>query len=166
MSDLAKAAIVEIILADYVATDAAGKGNLIGAGVALLGFEPAAGVTSKFGAWISIHVPTHLCPVEVPVEIALVDASGELVSMPGPLGEPQPFRVAQIVMIEKPTVPVPVAQRDHIGARSQVVFDFSNGLPLVPGGLYELRVRIDGDDATTRSYPFGVLGAMPPPVIG
>lgn len=167
MSEIARQATVELALADFAVSDPAGKVNVIGAGIAVVGFDPAQGLSSRFSLWISIHVPTKLCPAEFPVEVALVDAMGELVTLPGPAdGTSQPLRIAQVVNVERPHAQLAAATRDHIGSRVEIVLDFSNGLPLAVGGTYEWRVRIDGDDTRTWSYPFAVTGPGQGPVIG
>ena len=165
MSEIAERASTEIIVADFAIVDQAGKSNIVGAGVALLGFDPQQGLTSRFSVWVSVVVPTSLCPVEFPVEIALVDAAGDLVQIPGPAGL-QTLRIAQIVTAEKPSAQVAMAQRDHIGARIQLVMDFGSGLPLTPGANYEWRVRVDGDESGQAVYAFGVWGATAGPVVG
>lgn len=164
MSEIAERVKVEIVLSDFALVDpGSGKGNIVGAGVAVLGFGN--GLSTRFSLWIAILVPSALCPVEFPVEVQLVNADGSLVSFPGPEGQ-QNVRVAQIVQAEKPTAQIPTALRDHIGSRVQLVLDFGNGMPLAPGAAYEWQVRIDGDDARTWSYPFAVFGGLPGPVIG
>jgi hypothetical protein len=165
MSDIAERSSIEIIVADFAIVDSAGKSNLVGAGVAMLGFDPRQGLTNRFSLWVSILVPAVLCPVEFPLEIALVDSLGELVLLPGPVDR-QVLRVAQIVTAEKPAAQIPMAQRDHIGSRVQLVLDFGSGLPLAPGSNYEWRVRLDGDEDHQKVYPFGVLGPGVGPVIG
>lgn len=165
MSEVAQLSIAEIIVADFAMVDSAGKSNIIGAGVALLGFDAQQGVTTRFSVWVSVLVPTELCPVEFPVEVALVDSAGELVQLPGHDG-PQPLRIAQIVTAEKPSAQVSMLQREHIGSRVQLVMDFSSGLPLAPGVNYEWRVRVDGDEARQVVYPFGVWGPGAGPVLG
>jgi hypothetical protein len=165
MSEIAQHSVAEVIVADFAIVDTAGKSNLIGAGVALLGFDAQQGLTTRFSVWISVLVPTELCPAEFPVEVALVDAAGELVQMPGPAG-PQPLRIAQIVTAEKPSAQVPMIQRNHIGSRVRLVMDFGSGLPLAPGSNYEWRVRLDGDEVQEVTYPFGVWGPGASPVLG
>ncbi|MCM3657771.1 hypothetical protein M3147_10960 [Agromyces mediolanus] len=166
MSDIAQAATVNIVLADFANNDAGGKGNIIGAGITLVGFDFQQGVTSKFAIWISVRIPIEFCPAEFPLEMAIVDADDNLVSLPGPAGESQPLRIAQIVSVERPNVQVPAALRDHVGGQIQFVFDFNNGLPLAPNGRYEVRVRLDGDDSRTWKYSFAVVGQAPGPVVG
>jgi len=166
MSEVAKNAVVTIVLADFAANEASGKANVIGAGAAILGYEPAMGITSRFALWISVRLPTSLAPVEVPVEISLVDAQGNPVLLPGPAGEPQAMRIAQMTQFEKPTVQVQTLLRDHIGSSVQIVLDFSNGLPLAPNGVFNWQVRIDGDADLQWHYPFAVAGPPTPPVIG
>ena len=167
MSDIAKDASVNFVIGDFAMVDPlSGKGSIVGAGVAVLGFDPAQGLTSRFAVWISVALPGGLLPAEFPIEIALT-SNGELVNLPAQTGTPpQPLRIAQIVQLDKSQIPAPAVVRDHVGSRNQIVLDFSNGLPLSPNGTYEWQVRVDGDDSRVWSYPFAVSGPMPGPVIG
>lgn len=165
MSEYAKLATVDLALTDFANTDSAGKGNLIGAGVAVVGFQAPQGLTARIALWVAVHLPTALCPAEFPVEISLLDGAGELFNLPGPSGD-QPLRMAQIVTLEKPNLPIPVVQRDHIGSRSQIVVEFAGGLPLVPGQVYTWQVRLDGDVDRQWTYPFAVVGPQPSAVFG
>jgi hypothetical protein len=167
VSEIAQAATVSILVADFASNDAIGKGNIVGAGVAGLGFDPQQGLTSRFTLWISVHIPTSLCPAEFPLETALVDVNGQLVNLPGPFGsDGQPLRVAQLLQAEKPNMTFNAAQRDHLGSRMVVAIDFGSGLPLAPGGLYTWRIRLDGDDTRTWEYPIAVAGPPTAPIIG
>ncbi|WBU38189.1 hypothetical protein [Homoserinibacter sp. YIM 151385] len=165
MSEIAEAASATIVLSDFAAVDAVGKTNVIGAGVAMLGFEPQQGLTSRFTVWVEIWIPSNLCPAEFPVEVAFRDASGALVSLPGPTGL-QPLRIAQVVTAERPSGLIPASSRDHIGSRVQMVFEFGNGLPVPFGANYSVQLQIDGDSSRQWLYPFAVGGPPPGPVMG
>ena len=165
MSEYSENARVAIIMADFANTDAAGKVNIIGGGVELVSSDPATAMTSRFILWADVRIPSAMTPAEFAVEMALIDSMGNLVEAPGPAG-PQPLRIAQVVQIERPLPQLPNNQRDHIGARAQMVFDFGNGLPLQPGGNYEWRLMVDGDEDHQLSYPFAVVGPQPGPVFG
>lgn len=161
MSEIAENASVTILVADFANVDAAGKINLLGAGVAMVGFDPMQGLTSRFSIGVVIHVPTKFLPADFSFEISLVSQGGELVMLPGP-AEAQPLRVAQPVSMDRPNVSSSPAIRGHIGSNHQAVLDFSNGLPLAVGGLYEWHVRIDGDVDRVWTYPFAVAGPQGP----
>lgn len=167
MSAVAEQASVTLVVSDFANTDAAGKLNVLGATVAVLGFDPMQALSSRFSLAVVVRVPGRLLPAEFTVEVAL-RSGGELVQLPGPAGETQPLRISQVVSLDRlgaDRVPSP-AVRDHVGASHTMVLDFNTGLPLVPGGLYEWQVRIDGDDSEVHAYPFAVVGPPPPPVFG
>lgn len=167
MSDIAKNCVVNLNLADFANTDGAGKVNVIGAGVSVLGVDVSQGLSARFTLWVNVQVPSSYCPAEFPVEVALLDGKGDLIALPGPVdGATQPLRIGQVVHVERPSATLSPGIRDHIGSQVQMVFDFSNGLPLAIGGLYEWRVRVDGDDTIEWRYPFAVAGPPPGPVIG
>lgn len=167
MSVIADNASIEVVVADFALAEPSGKVNILGAGVATLGFDPQQGITSRFSVVVFIHVPSNLLPAEYTLEIALY-SGGELVQLPSPFGgASEALRIGQVVQQEKANNPaMSVAQREHTGARHLSVIDLGNGLPLIPGGIYEWVVRIDGDEDSKVTYPFSVAGPPPAPVIG
>ncbi|MBX3194727.1 MAG: hypothetical protein KF727_06455 [Microbacteriaceae bacterium] len=165
MSQIAEQATVAITFADFGNVDSTGKINIVGGGVAVSGFDPGAGLTSRFSLWVQIWLPAVLTPAEFAVEVALVDPAGTLVMVPGPSGA-QPIRIAQVVTAEKPTVQLASSIKDHIGSRLNLMFEFGSGIPLAPGANYVWRVMIDGDEARVWEYPWSVAGPPPGPVIG
>lgn len=166
MSAISERAVVDIILADFAMVGGDGKLSVVGGGVAVLGFDPTAGVSTRFSLVVAVTVPTELCPAEFPVEVSLY-SGGELVKLPDLAGEGSPLRVASIVRLEAPAHPaLSVAQREYIGSRHFFVLDLGNGLPLAPGGTYEWRSRIDGDDDHQAVYAFAVAAPPSAPVFG
>lgn len=166
MSAASEAAQLQLVLADYAQASPDGKVHIIGAGVANVGFDPTSGVTARFSLYVSTLIPAALCPVEVALEIALYQ-EGALFELPSASGVGQALRLGQVLNIEAPNNPMmSMAQRAHAGSRHQAVFDFGNGLPLVPGGTFEWQVRLDGDGENAVSYPFTVAGPQPGVVIG
>ncbi|NTW41771.1 MAG: hypothetical protein HGA44_18140, partial [Cellulomonadaceae bacterium] len=105
MSEIAAAAHVQATLCDFALSDAAGKVNIIGAGVAGLGYEPTSGTTTRFSLVVDISVPGEMCPLDFALEIALLDASGDIADVPGPAG-PQKMRIGHMVRMEKPVPPL------------------------------------------------------------
>lgn len=166
MSEIAENAVVNLIVADFANDDGSGKINVLGKGVAILGFDARAGVTSRFTVAVDVWLPTRFAPAEFPVELALLEASGDLVAMPGP-GGAQNLRIAQVVNIQRSPM-TPAASAEHIGSGSRINFnlDFSNGLPLVPNGRYIWRVQLDGDETRSWTYPLAVAGPGKGPIIG
>lgn len=166
MSEASEQVSLQVLLADYAQATTEGKVSIIGAGVATLGFDFRQGGTSRFSLYVATQVPTALCPVELTLEVALY-SNGELVQLPGPAGEAQHIRIGQVLAVEVPNNPLmSIPQRNHTGSRHQAVFDFANGLPLTPGGNFEWRVRVDGDEDRQIVYPFAVAGPPPDPVLG
>ena len=152
-----------ITIADFVNVDAGGKANVIGGGVLLLGFDPQQGVTTPFAIFVRLvsPVPTTDHPA---VEIVLVDASGQPVQVPGPMGENQAIRISQVIEFSAPAVPGVHIPAGAIPSVSQFAINFSNGLPLAPGHSYSWRVQLDHDIVTSES--FYVPQPSPGPVIG
>lgn len=164
MSRVADEAELSIFMADFANVDAAGKLNLIGGSVAVLGFDPQQGVTSRFSVAVSVHLPYELLPADFTFEIALVDGR-DLVNLPGPSG-PQPLRISQNVAVERPSSGLSSSVREHLGGNQISVLDFSNGLPLRVGGTYGWRVGLDGGMEKQWVYPFAVSGPPDLPVAG
>lgn len=166
MSEIAGAATVDILLADFANSDAVGKGNIVGSGLAVLGLDQQ-GLTARFSLIVLVHLPDAHLPSEFPLEIALLDDAGQIISIPGAVpGEPQMLRIAQIVTMEKPSLPMlPIAARIRLGARHQSVIDFANGLQLTPG-VYSWRVLLDGDESVEWRYNFAVPGPSSGLVVG
>lgn len=166
MSEASESAELSIQLADFALTDPAGKLNIIGGGVAALGYSPESGTTTRFTLVATAKVPARLCPLEIVLEFALLDALGNTVELPGPAGTPQKLRIGQAARVEKPGIPGGPSFPDTIPARYVTILDFSNGLPLALGQAYAWQFRIDGDTENAVTEHFLVPGPPPPPVFG
>jgi len=166
VSDVFEGATVRLLLADYAAVDAAGKLNVIGGGITLVGFNPQAGLTAPFAVVVSVSVPPELYGAECSVEIVLEDDGGGAVSLPGPAGEVQSIRVGQAVIFERPVFNGSHVPQGAIRARTHWVMAFSTGLPLAIGQRYVWRVRIDHETRPDWTEEFFVPGPMPGPVFG
>ncbi|HEY9310225.1 MAG TPA: hypothetical protein VIP82_20675 [Microbacterium sp.] len=164
MSEVSQHASLSLILADFAMMDATGKLSVVGGGVAMLGFQPEQGLTTRISLVAIVDVPSAYLPAECAIEVML-EQHGELVQLPGPAG-PQALRIGQATTIEKPQLPGPVSVRDQLSSRHIVVLDFGTGLPLAPGGVYNWVLQIDGDEANRLRYPFAVAAGAIPPVIG
>lgn len=165
MSAIAESALINFLMADFANTGADGKAYVNGGGVAIVGFDQNSGLTSRFSLFVDVLIPGKLAPAEFPVELALLNGMGNIVSTPSPVG-PQAVRIAQVVNVDRLNGPYSSLIKDHVGTRAQIVIDFGNGLPLTPGEIYSWRVEVDGDDSAQRTYPFAVIGTPPGPVIG
>jgi len=165
VSRIAETATVSLALADYASTDISGKTHIIGQGVAVIGWNPEMGVTSRFALIIDVRLPIEFSGAEFPLEIALLDEAGELALVPGPSGM-QPLRVAQVVqgVADIPRLGQKVA--DHTGVHINVIFDLGTGVPLALHGLYTWRVQLDGDESRQWLHNFAVTGPPPGPVFG
>lgn len=174
MSEVSEEASVKILLAEYAATDPAGRVNIVGnttlvvgpGGLPGQGLAP--GFTPPFSVVAIVTVPPRLTGQESSVELQLEDAAGDAVAIPGATGEPQVMRVAQAVTFEDPVAGAPGAgvPRRTLRPRFQWVLNFPGGLPLALSQLYTWRVKIDmssRDDWCEQMY---VAGPPPGPVIG
>jgi hypothetical protein len=171
VSEVSDNAAVRTLLADYAVIDAAGKLNVVGGGVTGVGQNPNTGLTLPFALYVSVTVPPGLYDKQCSVEIALEDAAGKLVNVPGPAPDmpTQPLRVGQAVTLEGPRFNFPQqvnVPRRYLPARAQWVMSFATGLPLAAGQGYTWRVRIDGETRDDWVEKFVVFGPAPGPVIG
>lgn len=171
MSDVSDTATVRLLIADYASVDVAGKLNVIGGGLTVIGQADRVGpggptgFTAPFGLVVSVGVGPTLYRSECALEVALEDSKGEVVELPGPAGQPQKMRIAQNVVFEEPNLPAGVP-RSSLRARSLLVLMFNGGLPLAIGQRYVWRVRIDHDTRDDWTEEFSVPGPPPGPVIG
>lgn len=165
MSEIAANAKVNLAMADFAADDAAGKVNVIGKGVAVVGYNPQQNISTPFVLVCDVWLPTAQLPVEFPIEVALLDQAGEVVDLPTPAGT-QKLRIAHVADMKYPTGPISNATSKHIGGRHNLTVNFNTGLPLAPNGLYTWRVEIDGDEDYKWTYPFAVAGPPSAPVLG
>lgn len=165
MSAASEAARLTIIVADFINTDTAGKINILGGGVALIGFDPLQGITNRFAVYAHADFPASVLPADVSVELALMIGEEVVVTAGGPIG-PQAIRVAQTPTVDRANLPIPVHLRDHVGGSTNVILDFGNGLPLQPNTNYEFRFQIDGDADNELRYPLSIVGPPASAVVG
>jgi hypothetical protein len=164
VSEVAESARVTLFVADYAAADAVNKINCLGVGWQFAGVDPQTGSTAPQSVVLMVDVPPVHIGETFALEVALYDeAANELVSVPGPVGDPQPLRIGQPVTAERPVFPgLHGAGWPH----TQLIVNFPNGLPLMPGRRYTWRARIDGDDEHRWEASFHVVGPPSGPVIG
>lgn len=168
MSEVADAATVRVLLADYAVAEA-GKINALGAGVNVVGINPGGrGLTSGFAVVVQVSVPRQFYDAECSIEILLEDAGGKLVAIPPSPGlPPQPIRVGQVTRFNPPRLPQPVsAPPSYLPGRVQWVLNFTTGLPLAPGQGYVWRVKIDDTTKDDWLERFVVIGPPLGPVLG
>lgn len=141
-----------VLIADFVNIDAAGKVNIIGGGIQFLGGDPDTGLTAPFSVYVNITVTIPLFEeTSVPVEIVLVDADGQPVTVPSPEG-PNTMRFSQEVDLRHTLRPE--VQHPPIGfpGSSNIVLNFPEGLPLTPGSSYEWLVLMDGSRLASTTF--------------
>lgn len=157
---------VAIILADYVGIDAGGKVNAIGAGFTLTGVQPH-GLTAPMHVVALIDLPGKYSGREFAFSLELWDDdTQEVVQMPGPSGQPDTMRIAQLVKGDRPQAPGLLYLPETMFVRVQVALAFVNGLPLAPGRFYSWRAQVEGQHRKDWSARFHVAGPPPPPVFG
>lgn len=163
MSDASDAITATILLADFANISSDGKLNLIGGGIQLLGFNPEQGLTAAFTVYVGLSSPMPLDGAPA-VEILLADASGNVVQLPGPAGEPQALRISQNVEFSLPAVVGLDIPKGALPSTSQFVIGFTNGLPLQVGHSYTWRVQVDHEVIASKTMylpaptPLPVLG--------
>jgi len=151
-------------MADYAAVDSVGKLNIIGGGITIVP-PTSTGLTTPLSVVVTITVPPEFYNEECSAEVQLEDASGSIVSLPGP-AEPQLMRIGQSLAFEEPNHRGATVPRRTLRSRHQFVLNFAAGLPLAVGQKYTWRVRIDGDSNQSWTEEFFVPGAAPGPVLG
>ncbi|MFQ4147663.1 hypothetical protein AAGW05_03030 [Arthrobacter sp. LAPM80] len=151
MTDLSSAS-ANILIADFVNIDAAGKVNIIGGGIQFLGFDPNAGMTAPFSLFVSVTVSIPAFDdTQAAVEVELVDTDGRTVTVPGTEG-PNLLSFNQDVDFKHTVAPnVQQPPRGFPGC-SNVVLNFPGGLPLAAGSTYEWVVLLNGSRLSSSTF--------------
>lgn len=158
-------ATVNLILADYISVDSAGKINVLGAGWTVSGVQPN-GFTVQQCLAIVVDVPNGYVGQEFALDIDLYDeTTGSVAEVPGPSGALEAMRIGQLAKVEPPLAPGTYLPPTMF-SRIQAVIAFLGGLPLSPGHLYAWRVSIDGERHPHWVARFVVASAPPAPVFG
>ncbi|MDP9181293.1 MAG: hypothetical protein M3P04_00775 [Actinomycetota bacterium] len=156
---------VTVLLADYIAVDAAGKLTAVGAAFTLSGLQPD-GHTPPVHVAVLVDVPGDLVGQDFALGVGLVDdATGRAVLLPGADGGGEPLRVAQVVQAQTPSVPGMLVPSTAPG-RVQLILGFPQGLPLEAGHSYRWAVELDGQTRPQWSAWFHVPSPAPGPVFG
>jgi hypothetical protein len=157
---------VAILMADYVATDAAGKLNAIGVGFNMMLPQPG-GVTPPFGLAVTCNVPVRHVGTQYTLGVELHDATrGRIVQVPSdPMGGTQAVRAQQLVAVDTPVIPPGFARPEGLWVQHIMSLMFPAGLPL-EAGTYEWRVQIDSQYMTRRRRTFHVMGPDPGVIVG
>lgn len=154
-----------VILADYIGIDAASKANILGGGFAISGLQQNGQTAPQYVA-VFVDVPGKYRGEEFTLSLELHDdTAGGTVQMPGPSGQVEALRVAQIVKAEAPNIPG-IYLPDTMFSRVQTVLAFPNGIPLPVGHFYSWRAQIDGQGRPGWKASFHVPGPPPQPVFG
>jgi hypothetical protein len=155
---------VTVLLADYIAVDGNGKLTAVGAAFTLTGLQPD-GHTPPQHVAVLVDVPASHLGQDFSLDLSLRDDSGAAVLVPGPSGDMEPLRVAQVMRAQAPQ-----AQGLHLPAelpgRVQIVIGFPQGLPLAQGRGYRWVVELDGRSRPEWSSGFYVPAPPPGPVFG
>ena len=158
-------ALVTVLLADYVATDAAGKLTAVGAGFSLSPLQQD-GHTPPLHVAVLVDVPSAHLGQDFALSLSLRDAdSGDPVLVPGPSGSPEPLQIAQVMGAQAPSAPG-MHLPSNLPGRVQIVLGFLQGLPLQAGRTYRFAVELDGSSRPEWSASFHVPDVPPGPVFG
>lgn len=145
-------ALANILIADFVNIDAAGKVNIIGGGIQFMGFDDSTGLTAPFSLFVSVTVSLPaLDDTQATVEVMLVDTDGRPVAVNGPDGsnslqfkQDVDFRHSIAANVQQPPIGFPGC--------SNVVLNFPGGLPLTHGSTYEWVVFLDGSRLASSTF--------------
>jgi hypothetical protein len=165
MSEAADSAKAEVWLADFCNVDGAGKLNVVGGGITMIGVNPALGVTTPFAVVARVSFAPKFVGESPAVELALERDDGSLVMVPGPTG-PQYVRVGSAGPLKPAVAPGAHVPPNTIRPSTQFVMHFANGLPLEVDHAYMWRVKIDHDTCEKWTEIFYVVRADPQPVTG
>lgn len=154
-----------VLLADYIAVDAAGKVNAIGTGFTVTGSN--AGVSPAQYVAALIDLPASSAGDQIPVSLELRDeTTDQLVTVPdAATHRPTALRIQQLAVVQRLQLPGVHLPAD-LPCRVQVVLAFPGGLPLAPGHKYAWKLEVDGTRFKGWSAHFYVAAPPPGPVIG
>lgn len=156
---------VTILLADYAGQDAAGKLNVIGGNIRFLG-QLMEGVSTPFCLVVQVDVPTKHAGSEYALTVEIHDVTtGKPVSLPGPTGQLEPLRAQQVVTVEHLQLAPGFQRPSDAYVSTNMVMQFTGGLPLQPGHSFEAKVQIDGQ-SRHWFYRFHTLAPQPGVVFG
>lgn len=160
-------AIVNVMIADFINIDQAGKFNGIGMGFQFTAITAAGTSPSQFVAAI-VDLPQKYANQRVDLSLELFDLTdGGVFQVPNPHGRPEALRAQQLFTVPAPHINVPGFQApSDLTCRLQMVLGFPNGLPLSPGKTYEWRASVDHQRRKGWVARFLVLEPTPPPVLG
>jgi len=157
--------VVQVFIADHVSIDGVGKLNALGAGFMVTGVQPT-GLTLPQAIAVIIDIPSRYVGQDFTLSLELRnEATGSVVTVPGPSGSPEALRLSQLTKVEQPNVPG-LHLPSGVPTRVQVVTAFVNGLPLSLGAQYTWRVEIDSQHRKGWTATFYVPGPPPGPVFG
>jgi len=143
-----------LLLCDAAQTDPNGKIHMLGAGWSTIGSPMGPTAVAAL-----INVPWDRTNEKIALELVLLSDDGQLVQLPGPMGD-QPLQVTSEIEVGRPPgvlvgTPIPFPFSMNVGP-----------LPLSPG-RYEWRLTLNGE---SFSAPFTVVAipgrqvpAAPPP---
>jgi hypothetical protein len=163
MSEASDSAHVRIIIADYAVADQQGKVTLVGAGVTVLGVNPAAGMTAPFAVVANASFDPKFVGDNPAFEVSLETNDGQLVQMPG---QSHPLRVATSEKLPLTVLPGADVPNDAARPKAQIILQFQNGLPLAPGHGYKWRVKVDGETHEEWTEMMYIPTASAGPVLG
>jgi hypothetical protein len=156
---------VTVLLADYVAVDAAGKLTAVGAAFTLTGLQPD-GHTPPMHVAVLVDVPGAHVGQDFALGVSLIDEeTAQPVVVPSADGQGEALRVGQVVQAQQASVPGMVVPAGTPG-RVQLVLGFPQGLPLVQGRSYVWSVELDGRTKPEWASWFHVPAPAPGPVFG
>lgn len=166
MSDIADSAKAVVFVADHAVADPPGnKINALGVAWQVTTLSPS-GATPGQAVVAVIEVPQRFAGDEVALSLSLRDSADNVVALPQPPdGNPQPMRVAQVAVVDKPLLPG-VATPKELKSRMQIVLGLPSGLTLRPGELYTWRLEIDGTTRDDWTASFFVVPAPSQVVVG
>lgn len=162
MSDIADRVTAQLQMADFANIDSAGKLNVVGGGVRILGLDEGSGTTSAFTVILTVESP--LSGDSPALELLLTTATGQLYKIPSGDGSSQAVRISQNIDFAEPGIPGIKIPKGAIPSTAQIVLNFSNGLPLRTGYSYQFRAQLDHE--LVASYSFYVPAKPTLPVVG
>lgn len=148
---------VSMTIADYVNVDAAGKANLVGAGVRVLTSVPrTSSASSPFAVWAAVSV-RNAPERPVVIELVLAAPDGSSVRLDDSTGRQSEIRITQSVPFAAHLPAGVDVPPGHLPLTHVLAANFASGLHFAPDRTYRWQVECDG--IVVETYPFYVVGA-------
>ena len=161
MSELAKTARINLLIANYASLTTDGAANMVQAGIGVLYASRVPNIqfekysTPSFSVYTSISCDPKYIGEEYSCSLELRDDTGALLDMPD-ANNGAKMRLSQILTVQAIQVPNLVIPKGVLWPTYQFAWNFPTGIILEPDKAYSWTVTVDGDIVATSYFYIGI----------